>query len=195
MNRVMCVVALGGLGAAASAQTLNVHVSFDTPTVVVGQSFTATMIASFDGHPAGAYLSSINIDVFGSQAWEVSNVSTIVWNNPALGFDGQPTASGGDVLGVEAAQFSLIPPVNSSNPLFVTSWTVTVTEITALEFTYTAAVAANAPYPFSVTGGAFADPAVPFGIGAFSSDRIITPAPGAFGLLGVGGLLAVRRRR
>ena len=127
MRNAVCLAAFAGIGLSAQAQTLDVHVSFDATVVGLGDTFTATMIASFDGHPAGAYLSSINIDVFGSQGWEVSNVASIAWNNPPLGFDGQPTASGADVLGVEAAQFSLIPPVTPGSPLLITTWTVTVT--------------------------------------------------------------------
>lgn len=192
-----CVmVALAGLGLSgvASAQSLSVTVTFDATSAGIGDVFTATMYASFSGHAAGAYLSSINIDLIASTDFNVISVQPIAWNNPLLGFDGQPTIDGADLLGVEAAQFSLIPPVTSGSPLVITTWQIQMT--TDRPFFYTARVADGAPYPFSVTGGFFSDPAVAYGLEVFSSSTIVwTPAPGMLGFAAVAGLAAVRRRR
>ena len=54
----------------------------------------------------------------------------------------------------------------------------------------------GAPFPFSVTGPVFSDPVVQFGNYSFSSGSlVVTPAPSAMALLGLGGLVAGRRRR
>ncbi len=191
---VMAALAGLGLSGAASAQSLSVTVTFDATSAAIGEVFTATMYASFSGHAPGAYLSSINIDLIASTDFNVISVQPIAWNNPLLGFDGQPTIDGADLLGVEAAQFSLIPPVTSGSPLVITTWQIQMTN--GRPFFYTARVADGAPYPFSVTGGFFSDPAVAYGLEVFSSSTIVwVPAPGMLGFAAVAGLAALRRRR
>ena len=191
---VMAALAGLGLSGAAGAQSLSVTVTFDATSALIGDVFTATMYASFSGHAPGAYLSSINIDLIASEDFDVISVQPIAWNNPLLGFDGQPTIDGADLLGVEAAQFSLIPPVTPGSPLLITTWQIRMTN--DRPFFYTARIAGGAPYPFSVMGGGFADPAVPYGLDVFSSGTIQwVPSPGGLGLAVVGGLALMRRRR
>ncbi len=191
----IALMAVAGLASVATAQTLSVTLSFDATSIAVGDSTTATLTASFSGHPAGAYLSSVNVNLIASGAFaDASNVAAIAWNNAALGFDGQGTASGSDVLGVSGAQFSLIPPVTAGSPIVITTFTVTGTA--AGELSYSITTADGAPAPFTVTGGFFSDPAIQFQADAFSSATLnVTPAPSAMALLGLGGLVAGRRRR
>lgn len=191
----IALMAVAGLASVATAQTLDVTLSFDATSIAVGESTTATLTASFSGHPAGAYLSSVNVNLIASGAFaDASNVAAIAWNNVALGFDGQGTASGADVLGVSGAQFSLIPPVTAGSPIVITTFTVTGTA--AGELSYSITTADGAPAPFTVTGGFFSDPAIQFQADAFSSSSLtVTPAPSAMALLGLGGLVAGRRRR
>lgn len=194
MNRSMIACAFAGLATTASAQSLRVTLSFDQTAIQIGSTATATLYAEFTGQPAGAYLSSINIDLIADyQTVEVLNISAIAWNNTALGFDGQATASGADILGIEAAQFSLIPPITAGSPILITTFTVRGVAEGPSGYpelpTYTARIANDAPFAFSVTGGGFADPVVAYGVEAF------VPAPAGFGLL-IGGLaLGARRRR
>lgn len=193
MKRAMTMIAFCGLGSAATAQSLSVTLSFDVSLIGFGESATATLSASFTGQPAGAYLSSVNIDLIATLPWTVSNVAAVAWNNVALGFDGQGVASGGDVLGIEAAQFSLIPPITAGSPILITTFTVTSTTEGVL--TYDAQAANGAPFLFSVTGGGFADPVVEYGAEVFSSGSLsVIPAPGGVGL-GVMCLAAATRRR
>ena len=61
---------------------------------------------------------------------------------------------------------------------------------------YSTTNAAGAPFPYSVTGPIFSDPVVEFGNDAFTyGSLVVTPAPSAMALLGLGGLVAGRRRR
>lgn len=191
----IALMAVAGLATVASAQSASFNLSFDKSSIAIGETATATFSASFTGQPSGAYVSSVNVDLLGSGAFaDASNVSGVDWNNAGLGFDGQGTASGADVLGVEAAQFSLIPPVTAGSPIVIMTFTVTGTN--EGDLSYSAAVAAGAPTAFSVTGGGFADPSVNYGTDAFSSGSLtVTPAPSAMALLGLGGLVAGRRRR
>jgi hypothetical protein len=185
------------LASGAVAQSgLVVSLSFDKTNIWIGETAVATIVASWDG-PAGSYLSSINIDLMVSTpAIEVVSIAPIAWNNPALGFTGTPASiDGGNIIGLQAAQFSLIPPFTATNPILVTTFTVRgVGPYEVLQ--YSAQAVAGAPYPFSVTGPGFSDPVVPFGIDSWQSMAlVVVPAPGAAGVLAVAGCVGIRRRR
>jgi len=189
------VAALAGLSTAAAGQSLTVSLSFDSLSISIGGTATATLSASFTGQPDGAYLSSVNIDLIASSnAFAVSNVGAVAWNNANLGFDGQGVASGSDILGIDASQFSLIPPVTAGSPIAIMTFTVTRQSEAGIQ--WTPQVSDGAPFMFSVTGGAFSDQPVSYGIESFTGGFIPgIPSPGVAGLLGLGGLLATRRRR
>jgi MYXO-CTERM domain-containing protein len=191
----IALLAVAGLATVATAQTnLNVALTFDKTSIAIGETATATVTASWNG-VAGSYMSSVNANWLASGEFaSVSNIAAVAWNNPALGFNGQGTASGASVLGVQASQFSLIPPFTATNPILVTTFTVTGTAEGVLS--YASTTVTGAPSPYSVTGPGFADPVVFFTNDAFSSGSLtVTPAPSAMALLGLGGLVAGRRRR
>lgn len=191
----IALLAVAGLATVASAQTgLNVNLTFDRSSIAIGETATATIMASWTG-VAGSYMSSINVNVNASGEYvAASNVAAVAWNNPPLGFNGQGVASGASVLNLQASQFSLIPPFVATNPILVTTFTVTGTAEGVLS--YSTSTVAGAPNPFSVTGPMFSDNPVFFGNDAFSSGSLtVTPAPSAMALLGLGGLVAGRRRR
>jgi MYXO-CTERM domain-containing protein len=194
----IALLAVAGLATVASAQNvstnLNVALSFDKASIAIGETATATISASWNG-VAGSYFSSFNVNINASGEYvSLSNVAPIAWNNPALGFNGQGTISGASILNMQASQFSLIPPFVNTNPILVTSFTVTGTAEGVLSYSTTNA--AGAPFPFSVTGPVFSDPVVEFSNAAFSSGSLtVTPAPSAMALLGLGGLVVGRRRR
>ncbi|MEM9372796.1 MAG: hypothetical protein AAGA55_04055 [Planctomycetota bacterium] len=196
MNVQACVVtAFVGLTSPLMAQSLSVNLSWNTTSIATGDTATGTVSASFSGFADGSYLSSVNIDLIGSSnAFRVISVGTVPWNNAALGFDGQGTASGVDVLGVEASQFSLIPPFSTDNPVLVFSFEVQRIGNGVLQ--YSADVADGAPFAFSVTGPLFNDQPVSFGSEVFTSRALIgIPAPAALPVLGSAALFAGRRRR
>ncbi len=194
----IAVLAVAGLASVATAQNIStdlvVSLTFDRTSIAIGETATATVTASWTG-VAGSYFSSINVDLLASGDYvAASNVAAVAWNNAALGFSGQGTASGANVLGLEASQFSLIPPFVNTNPILVTTFTVTGTAMGVLS--YSSATVAGAPFPYSVTGPVFSDPVVEFGHESFVSGSLtVTPAPSAMALLGLGGLVAGRRRR
>lgn len=198
-SKGMVAVAMTGLSTAAAAQSLAVHLSFDATDAAMGDIVTATVVAEFFGFvPDVAYLGNVNIDLYASSSdvYEVVSVAPVPWNNIGLGFDGQGVASDADVLGIEASQFALIPPIDRSNPILIT--TFQLRRIGTGSITYSAGVAGNAPAAFFVTPGtAFSDSfPVPFDVDVFTSDTLLgTPSPGVLGLLGMGGVLASRRRR
>ena len=194
----IAVLAVAGLASVATAQNIStdlvVSLTFDRAEIAIGETATATITASWNG-VTGSYFSSFNVNMNASGEYvSVSNLAPVAWNNPALGFNGQGTVSGASILNMQASQFSLIPPFVSSNPILVTSFTVTGTAEGVLSYSTTNAD--GAPFPFSVTGPVFSDPVVQFGNDSFSSGSlVVTPAPSAMALLGLGGLVAGRRRR
>ncbi len=199
MNRVLSAVVLAGLASGAMAQNVStdlvVGLSFDQTMYHIGESGTATVTASWTG-VTGSYFSSINVNLLGNtDAFRVDSVDPIAWNNPALGFSGSPASiEGSRIYGLEASQFSLIPPFVNTNPILVTRIHFTVVEAWT-EFFFTAEVVAGAPFPFSVTGPVFSDPVVEFGLDSFHSQRLYMPSPSALGLLGMAGVTTGRRRR
>ena len=62
----IALLAVAGLATVASAQNvstnLNVALSFDKTSIGIGETATATVMASWDG-VVGSYFSSINIDL------------------------------------------------------------------------------------------------------------------------------------
>jgi hypothetical protein len=101
--------------------------------------------------------------------------------------------AGSDVLGIQAAQFSLIPPFTTENPILIT--TFVVTGVGEGSLSYISETAAGVPFPFSITGPIDHGPAVdPPGQEVFVSQTLAV-TPGAVGVLGVAGVVGLRRRR
>jgi hypothetical protein len=199
MKRVVMCAAVAGLACGASGQNistdLRVSLSFDQSIYFIGESGTATIIADWTG-VAGSYFSSFTVNILGNtDAFRIDSVAPIAWNNPALGFTGTPAlVEGSRIYGLQAAQFSLIPPFQTANPILVTTISFTVVEAWT-EFFFTAEVADGAPFPFSVTGPIFNDPVVEFGLDSFFSPVLRVPTPGSTALLAMAGLVGLRRRR
>lgn len=189
----IALLAVAGLATVASAQ-LNVSLSFDKTSIAIGETATATVTASFTG-AAGSYFSSISANLVANGGFvTASSASGLGWGMAALGAVNGGSANGGSLNGIFAAQQSLFGAVNTGNPFTVLTFTVTGAEAGVL--TYSAAVANSAPGAFSFTdaaGGPFAQPTY---TNAMSSGSLtVTPAPSAMALLGLGGLVAGRRRR
>ncbi|MEM9372797.1 MAG: hypothetical protein AAGA55_04060 [Planctomycetota bacterium] len=187
------LAALAGLASPVAGQSLSVQLSWDQSSISIGETATATVSATFTGFADGAYLSSVNIDLFANEPIGfVSNVSAIAWNNTGLGFDGQGVASGANILGIEAAQFSLIPPFSTDNPVLLFTFDFTATGGSSgypMLPTYRARTVEGAPFAFSVTGPLFSDQPVAFGPEAF------VLAPPVMVGLALGGFVCCRRRR
>lgn len=200
MKTVM-MTALAGLATTAAAQNnvvasdLVVSLTFDTAQVALGETATATLTASWVGS-ATTYLSSVNIDLIASTAGVVaSDTAPVAWNLPILGYDGVGRASGGDIIGLDAAQFSLFAPPSVGNPFIITTFTVVFTDASTLIYTaQNSDLGTIAAFTISDTALPTANPAQ-FGVESFVSERITVPSPAGVAMLGVGGLALTRRRR
>jgi MYXO-CTERM domain-containing protein len=172
-----------------------VELTFDRTSIGIGETARATITASWNGIPPGAYFSSITVDLIASGDFGlVSEIVPVAWNNPAMGFNGQGVASGADVIGLQAAQFSLIPPYTTDNPILITTFTVTGTA--AGELSYHSDASAGAPYSYSIVTSGFNCCLYELTDEIFISQTlVVTPGPGVVGVLGVAGLVGVRRRR
>jgi hypothetical protein len=195
--RAVLVIGLGGL-AASGAWGGNtdpvVALTFDRTSIGIGETATATLTARWNGLPS-TYLSSVAVHLRASGSFvQVSDVQPIHWNNPALGFSGQPVASGADVLGVVGAQFTLIPPpVDFSNPIVVTSFTVTGTAAGMLS--YHAELYPGAPGAIYIDSFRL-DPPVYWGVDRFVSETlVVVPGPGVGVVVVVAGVGGIGRRR
>lgn len=190
--------AITGLTTVASAQNIStnlvVELTFDKTTIGIGETAVGSIRAFWDGVP-GSYFSNINVDLIPSGEFAIVNsVDPVSWNNPFLGFDGQGTPVGASIIGLEATQLALFPPFNASNPLHITTFTLTGTFPGILTYS-TEMTEGVATFPFSVTGPFFSDPTVAFGTEVFDSDPIrIVPSQGGFVLMAISGLLMTNRR-
>ena len=197
MGRAWVVIGVAGL-AASGAWGGNtdpvVALTFDRTSIGLGETATGTLTARWNG-PPNSYLSWVAVHLRASGSFvQVLDVQPIHWNNPALGLSGQPVASGADVLDVVGQQFSLIPPpVDFSNPIVVTSFTVTGTAAGMLS--YHAELYPGAPGAIHIVtfGG---DPPVFWGVDRFVSETlVVVPGPGAIAVVVVAGVGGIGRRR
>ncbi len=194
------LLAVAGLATVASAQvdSLVISLTWDQTTINIGETATATITSTHVG-PAGSYLTVFAANLWASdQIVEVTSVAPVAWNQDLSGLTGQGIASGADVLELEAGQNSLLGAIDSSNPLVVTTFTVTATAEGVLTYSATPSVPPNGPWAIIGKGNPIVPefPAVWFDVDVFQSQALtIVPAPSAMALLGLGGLVAGRRRR
>ena len=199
-RRAVMVIGVAGLGMPAAAghsyYGLEVLLTFDRTSIGIGETAVATMTASWDDLST-LYFSSVNVDLIASAPIvTVSDIAPVPWNTPALGFDGQGVASGADVLWLNASQFSLFPPIDRDNPILITTFVVMGVSEGALS--YQSVTAAGAPFPYSISDTFFGGQPMldPPGNEVFVSQTlVVTPGPGVVGVLGMAGLVGVRRRR
>ncbi len=199
MKNAIAIAAIAGLATVASADSLNANLSFADASIAVGGTTTATLTVDFtvDSGSAASYLAWVNINILGDDG--IASASGLSLNaalsnvSPAAG-----TAAGSGVAGLFMQSSSFFGAVDFTNPVVVASWTVTGDAAGVL--TYQASVHDQGPAAFQTIDGADG----PFGVGidfgtdAFSSgslDIVGIPAPSAMALLGLGGVVAGRRRR
>lgn len=196
MNRACVMMGLAGLVLPASGGVSDpvVSLTFDRTSIGIGETAVATMTASWFGRP-GSYFAAVNVNLIASEAnVSVSNIAPVAWNNSALGFDGQGVASGADIIGLQASQFSLIPPYTTDNPILIT--TFVVTGIAEGSVSYRSVNAAGAPYPYFIESNSLTGPVIELTNEIFTSQTlVVTPGPGVVGVFGVAGVVGVRRRR
>ena len=192
MKKAFALVAVAGVAAAASAQSINIDVA--NPTLGPGESTTVTLSAGYGGSDyaiAGVALDFISS--VGSDGW--SDLALIApMNGPGTSF-GAPSGTGVD--GIIAGQLNFPPAMIyavADNP--IAFWSATYTAPADVPAGFTVDLSTNTSRfdvyvarDSSRSESRLADLAE--GAGSIN----VVPAPASLALLGLGGLAAARRRR
>ena len=185
MKNAVMITAVAGLAAAASAQSAKLTFSADASEVNVGDTINWTVSASFTGLSGTGYFGGF-VGSFLANDASLGNAGN--FSNLMAG-EGTPAAgAGADVNDINVFNSALLGTDDASIGDFFT-FSVETTAEGVLEYS-AAGVATlfNSDFIF--------DPAIELTQFAVNSDRVaIVPAPGAAALLGLGGLVATRRRR
>jgi hypothetical protein len=205
---LLAVAGLATVATVASAQGDNVvasdfvfSITWSDNDIQIGEFSTATLTASWVGEPT-SYLSSVNIDLLAdNEIVNAFDTALVSWNVPILGFDGIGQASGASILTLDAAQFHLFFPPVVGNPFLITTFEVQAVSLGELNYSFTTSplgteAAATISNPPQVTANPkqFGGPGDTPAGSNFETLRVV-PAPSAMALLGLGGLVATRRRR
>ena len=185
MKNAVVMTAVAGLAAAASAQSVQLNFSADASEINVGDTVNWTVSAAFTGLSATGYFGGFVGSFLASDAGlgDAGNFSNL------MAGEGVPaTAAGADVNDINVFNSALLGTDDQSIGDFYT-FSVTATAEGILEYSAVGvATLFNSDFIF--------DPAIEFSQFEVVSDRVsIVPAPGAAALLGLGGLVAARRRR
>lgn len=180
------ILAVAGIAASATAQGVTLHFSADATSVNVGDTISWTVSASFTGYAdATAYYGGHtgSFDANDAGLGTSGNFANL------MSFEGVPATSAGASVGtINIFNSALLGTNDAANPIDI--------------FTFDVVAGAQGVLSYGATGisTVFADDGI-FTLGdeytaAVNSGSVnIVPAPGAFALLGLGGLAAARRRR
>jgi hypothetical protein len=182
----IALLAVAGLAAGAAAQGVTLNFSASASEINVGDTVTFTVSASFTGFqdPSAYYGGFVgSFDANDSGLGLAGNFMNM------MNGEGTPQAAdGASVTGLNIFNAALLGTDNQDNPIDIFSFDVTAGAVGTLEYT------ANGVHSVFPDDGIFTL-AEEFA-GSTVSDRVsIVPAPGAAALLGLGGLVAARRRR
>ncbi|MEQ8850492.1 MAG: hypothetical protein RIB32_01770 [Phycisphaerales bacterium] len=190
MNKAIAIAAVAGLAGTAAAQTLNI--SADVTEVGLGGTINWTV--SVTGLTASQYIQAYDMNLNASYA--AGAASTFSTNLSALVGPTAGTAAGASILGASGGQSTLVDPLNATfGDIVLGSFSVVAGAEGVLSYSVTDGGVLGANIVRARLGSdlgpiAFDGPA------AVNSDSVtITPTPASAALLGLGGLVAARRRR
>ncbi len=205
MKNAVALVVVAGVAAAASAQDFSIDMVAPA-TVAQGGTYTVEVWGSVSG---GSFVDGVSamagfgIDALATGgAGLVAGTSAGVVSGWAAGFGNEGVVNGADINGVSGGQianiFNLNPGIDLSNPILLFTFDVTAGNEVG-DITYTPGNpnvnGALSYYPSSTDGASVIAPnddgtTITYN-GATTS---VVPAPASLALLGLGGLVARRRR-
>jgi hypothetical protein len=193
--KLASLIAVAGIAAAASAQntiTYSWSVS-DTGNadgvIEPGEAALLTLSATMAPTPPVGFAGSI-YDIIGGANWTTGTLSNLLNKVDTLA-TGPGTLNGNDIMGIEAFQLPPFfnPNFNAANPIAIYSLTWTPADYTARVVGVTDANHLNNDVYVDTFGGSASYTGIA-GAGSFN----VVPAPASLALLGLGGLVARRRR-
>ncbi|USN98154.1 MAG: PEP-CTERM sorting domain-containing protein [Phycisphaeraceae bacterium] len=185
MKNVIAMAAVAGLASAASASGVKMYFTADASTVNVGDTVGWTVSVTFTGLSSTGYFGGFTGSFLASDnsLGTASNMATTMNHQAVI-----PTANGADVNSINVFNSALLGDDDPSIGVF---YTFDVTADAEGDLSYGASGLAtlfNSDFIF--------DQAIEFTSFPVNTDTVhIVPAPGAVALLGLGGLVAGRRRR
>ena len=192
MKSAIAIAAVAGLATVASAQNVGtVTLTSSAASVLTGETFTIGVVLS--DNISGNSVFGFDVEVVGAGAAFSSSAPTA--DASIFGFNGAATASGATGLG--GSSDILGPDLNPSLD-GVTVYTFQVTagaEVGSIDFSAQDGAGPNAAMQWGVEGGIVIVPADYDSIEFNGVSVNVTPAPSGMALLGLGGLVAARRRR
>jgi len=185
MKNAIAIAAVAGLAAAASAQSVKLTFSATASEINVGDTVSWTVSATFTGFAdPSAYFGGFNGDFLASDN-TLGTAGNFVNN---MGFQGFPATANGADVNLNVFNSALLGTDDQSLGIFF-EFDVTAEAVGALSYTESGITSMFADDDIFTQPTEFLD--VPT-----NSDIVsIVPAPGAVALLGLGGLVAGRRRR
>lgn len=183
--KTVAIAAVAGLAVAATAgSSVKLTFSATASEINVGDTVSWTVEASYTGLSSTGYFGGFNGDFVSSD----SSLGTAGNFTNNMGFEGTPAAATGADVNLNVFNSALLGSDDQSLGVFFT-FDVTAEAEGALSYDASGvATLFNSDFIF--------DPAIEFTAFPVNSDTVnIVPAPGALALLGLGGLVAGRRRR
>lgn len=204
MKNAIALAVVAGLAAAATAQDMTI--SMVAPeSVNTGETYTVELWGSVSGGnwvQGTSAMAGFGIGATTDDDALVASITSSTIADWALGFGTNGTVVGADLMGTSGGQianvFNLNPGIDLSNPILLFTFDVTAGD-TAGTVTYTPSDpnpnGALSYYPVSTAGASVIAPntAGTNLILTGASTRIV-PAPASLALIGLGGLVARRRR-
>lgn len=183
----IAIITVAGLAATASAQSIAVDFSASATEINVGDTVSWTVSVSFTGYAdASAYFGGFVGDFIASDNG-LGTAGNIVSN--MAGNATTPTANGASVEGINIFHSALLGTDDNSNPIAIMTFDVVADAEGILDYGAAGVWSQFGSDFIFATPDEFTNPDM-------SSDRVnIVPAPGALALVGLGGLVAARRRK